>query len=59
MVAARSLHSRAIAGLNDGLSGDLIAQDIRETLHHLATITGRITTDDILSTIFTRFCIGK
>lgn len=59
LVAAGTSIARAIAGLHDGLSGDLIAQDIRETLHHLATITGRITTDDILSTIFTRFCIGK
>ncbi|MDE6490327.1 MAG: tRNA uridine-5-carboxymethylaminomethyl(34) synthesis GTPase MnmE [Muribaculaceae bacterium] len=51
--------SRAIEGLQSDLPGDLIAQDIRETLHHLATITGRITTADILATIFTRFCIGK
>lgn len=38
---------------------DLIAQDLRETLHHLSTITGAITTPDILTHIFTRFCIGK
>lgn len=41
------------------ISGDLIAQDIRETIHHLGTITGAITTDTLLATIFTRFCIGK
>ena len=50
---------RVKAGLRDNISGDFIAQDIRETIHHLATITGQITTDDLLATIFTRFCIGK
>ncbi len=46
-------------GLADGLSGDFIAQDVRETIHHLGTITGAITTTDIHSTIFSRFCVGK
>lgn len=58
--AAESTH-RTIAALKAGLSGDLIAQDIRETIHHLSAITGvdAITTDTLLATIFTRFCIGK
>ena len=51
--------SRAIDGLNMGISGDFIAQDVRETLHHLGEITGTITTHDILGEIFSRFCIGK
>ena len=38
---------------------DLIAEDLRDALHHLGTITGTITTPDILSTIFSHFCIGK
>lgn len=50
---------RVIDGLSSNLSGDFIAQDLRETLHTLGTITGAITTPDILSTIFSRFCIGK
>lgn len=50
---------RVIQGLAGGISGDFIAQDVRETIHHLGTITGAITTTDILSTIFSRFCIGK
>lgn len=51
--------ARIIDGLACGLSGDFIAQDVRETIHHLGSITGSITTTDILSTIFSRFCIGK
>lgn len=42
-----------------GLPADLLAQHLRETLHHLGAITGAITTPDILTSIFTRFCIGK
>ena len=38
---------------------DLLAQDLREALHHLGTITGEITTDEILGNIFAKFCIGK
>ena len=46
-------------GLNSGLSGDLLAIDIRQALHHLGEITGEITTDDLLGNIFANFCIGK
>jgi tRNA modification GTPase len=56
--AAQSIH-RAIEGIHNNLSGDFIAQDVRETLHHLASITGTITSHDILTSIFSRFCIGK
>ena len=51
--------NRAQAGLSDGLPGDLLAQDIRETLHYLGEITGEITTDEVLGNIFKNFCIGK
>ncbi len=46
-------------GLDSGLSGDLLAIDIRQALHHLGEITGEITTDDLLGNIFSNFCIGK
>lgn len=59
LVAASGSLDRVLAGLSDGLPGDLIAQDLRETLHHLSTITGQITTSTLLQTIFSRFCIGK
>ena len=38
---------------------DLVSQDIREALYHLGSITGEITTDEVLGNIFSRFCIGK
>lgn len=46
-------------GLRSGTPTDLVAQDLRRALHHLGTITGAVTTDDVLSRIFSRFCIGK
>ncbi|MDT0651478.1 tRNA uridine-5-carboxymethylaminomethyl(34) synthesis GTPase MnmE [Autumnicola edwardsiae] len=46
-------------GLNANLSGDLLAIDIRQALHHFGEITGEITNDDLLGNIFTNFCIGK
>lgn len=45
--------------MNNEVSSDLLATDIRSALHHLGTITGDITTDEILSNIFKNFCIGK
>lgn len=46
-------------GLRSGVPGDLIAMDIRHSLHHLGLITGEVTTDDLLGNIFGKFCIGK
>ena len=45
--------------LKIGLTGDLIAQDLRHALHHLGEITGQISNDDLLKNIFGKFCIGK
>ena len=46
-------------GLESDISGDLLAMDIRQSLFHLGEITGEITTDDLLDSIFRDFCIGK
>ncbi|MBR1927606.1 MAG: tRNA uridine-5-carboxymethylaminomethyl(34) synthesis GTPase MnmE [Bacteroidales bacterium] len=42
-----------------GLTPDLVAEDLRSALHHLGTITGEVTPDELLGQIFSRFCIGK
>lgn len=46
-------------GFKKGIPSDLIATDIRQALHHLGSITGEVTTDEILGNIFSKFCIGK
>lgn len=51
--------ARVIDGLTSGLAPDLVAQDLRQTIAHLGSITGAVTSTDILTTIFSRFCIGK
>jgi tRNA modification GTPase len=50
---------RAKEGIQTSLSGDLLAQDIRECMHYLGEITGEITTEEVLGNIFGKFCIGK
>ena len=59
LTRARDAIARAIDGLDSGLSGDLLDQDIHECLHWLGEITGEITSDNILGEIFAHFCIGK
>ena len=57
--ALESIH-RVQDGLAMHLSGDLVSQDLRECLFHLAEIVGgEITTDEVLGNIFKHFCIGK
>jgi tRNA modification GTPase len=46
-------------GLENEVTGDLLALDIRQALHYLGTITGQITNEDQLDFIFSKFCIGK
>ena len=49
-----------INGLQQQLSGDLIAEDLRKTIGILSEITGeQITSDEVLSNIFKHFCVGK
>lgn len=52
--------NQTLNGLSIGVPNDLLAQDIREAIYHLGSITGNIEVDrDILGTIFGKFCIGK
>lgn len=60
-----ALHKTKIAiaevelGLENGLTGDLLAIHIRDCLYQIGLITGEISTDDLLENIFSSFCIGK
>lgn len=47
------------AGLDNKISGDLLALDIRRCLHYISEITGDISNEHILDNIFSKFCIGK
>ena len=57
---ALSAIDNVIEGLDAGITGDFLSQDIRECLAHLNEITGKkISTEDVLGNIFSKFCIGK
>ena len=46
-------------GLDNKISGDLLALDIRHCLQYISEITGDITNENVLDYIFSKFCIGK
>jgi len=57
--AAAANLNQALANLQNKTTGDFIAMDIRQSLHHIGTITGDIGVEDLLDNIFSKFCIGK
>ena len=60
LCCAHDCLSRVLSGIRAGFSGDLIAEDLRLTLTHLAEITGGlITPQETLNSIFSSFCVGK
>ncbi|APU96895.1 tRNA uridine-5-carboxymethylaminomethyl(34) synthesis GTPase MnmE [Sphingobacterium sp. B29] len=50
---------RVIYGIDNPVTSDFLAMDIRQALYHLGEITGSVSTDDLLDNIFSKFCIGK
>lgn len=56
---ARENIQRAIQALDQGMTGDFLSIDLRSALKELGAITGEITNEHILDSIFSRFCIGK
>jgi tRNA modification GTPase len=59
LVAACAALEEARATLAAGLPEDLVSVQLREAVYHLGLITGESVTEDLLSAIFSRFCIGK
>jgi len=50
---------RVLNGIDNPITSDFLALDIKQALHYLGEITGVVTTDDLLDNIFSKFCIGK
>ncbi|MNY00525.1 tRNA modification GTPase MnmE [compost metagenome] len=50
---------RVLFGIDNPVTSDFLAMDIRQALYHLGEITGSVSTDDLLDNIFSKFCIGK
>ena len=50
---------KVLDGLNANIVADLLALDIRYALDEIGTITGQVTNEDLLTNIFSKFCIGK
>jgi tRNA modification GTPase len=59
LLKASASLSDILLGMEQQVTGDFLAVDIRKTLHHLSEITGQINADDLLNSIFSSFCIGK
>ncbi len=59
LIKALEAVERVNLAINDGVSGDLLAIDIREALDYFGEITGEISSDELLGNIFANFCIGK
>ena len=56
---ARTALQSALNALDMGISSDLLSEDIRQVMYHIGTITGEISSTEILQSIFSRFCVGK
>jgi tRNA modification GTPase len=50
---------KVLSGIDNPITSDFLAIDIKQALYHLGEITGSISTDDLLDNIFSKFCIGK
>jgi tRNA modification GTPase len=59
LIKADESLSDVLNGMDNGITNDFVAMDIRRALSYLGEITGEITTDDLLEKIFRDFCIGK
>ena len=51
--------ANVLNNIDNPVTSDFLAMDIKQALHYLGEITGTVTTDDLLENIFSKFCIGK
>lgn len=51
--------AKVLSNIDNPVTSDFLAMDIKQALHYLGEITGEVTTDDLLENIFTKFCVGK
>jgi tRNA modification GTPase len=59
LMKADQLLNKISSELSQTISGEFLAMDIRQVLQYIGEITGQVHTNDLLDSIFTRFCIGK
>ncbi|MBR6018520.1 MAG: tRNA uridine-5-carboxymethylaminomethyl(34) synthesis GTPase MnmE [Paludibacteraceae bacterium] len=59
LLRAEQAIDRVRRGMDDGLSGELLSMDLQDCLAALGEVTGQITNQEVLSNIFSKFCIGK
>ncbi len=59
IVRAHTAIEAVLSGLKSGLSGELLSLDLQDCLNALGEVTGQITNQEVLSNIFSKFCIGK
>ncbi len=59
LIKTQEALDKTLVGIDTEVSGDFLAMDIRQALHYLGEIVGEISTDDLLDSIFSNFCIGK
>lgn len=59
LMSTRESLTAALRIMEDGISSDFMAIEIRHALNHLGEITGEVSTEDLLGNIFSNFCVGK
>jgi tRNA modification GTPase len=59
LIAGKEALTKVLTGLETDLSSELVAEELREALMHIGSITGEVSPDEVLGTIFGKFCIGK
>jgi tRNA modification GTPase len=59
LLQTRNALQAVLTGMDNQITGDFLAMDIRQSLHYLGEIVGEITHEDLLDNIFSKFCIGK